>query len=268
VSIVNIDGVCGNGVVDGSEPCEPIGNQPQTCSYGEMNCTYCTSNCTEAEGTVTGYCGDGAVQPNQGEACDPAVNACCDNACQTNTAFCEPDCLIISRYAEGVGFNKGVEIYNCGSQTEPLEGIVMCVYQNDYTSCSAKYRYSGTLAADDTFSICNSRVTDPDARDACDDFESNVTRFNGDDRLALFADVDGNGYFDEELDVMLDAFGELAVRGVRAGNAKWADLRAERCDFTPYLGTEAFDVRSSYETQFSPVTPFANFGTPPNQGCP
>jgi hypothetical protein len=307
VSIVSIDGVCGNGIVDGSEPCEPMPGESMSCPYGDMSCTYCTDSCTEAAGTVsgfcgdgtvqageeecdgptercaygqmscttcssscrevagqlTGYCGDGTVQSNQGEACDPASSACCDNNCQLDGSDCTPDCLVISHYLEGAGFNKALSIYNCGPQAESLAGVKFCLYRNADTVCSQYYSFSGTIAPGDVVTICNSQASDTNANTVCDDFESNVTQFNGDDRIALFLDLDGNDFFSPG-DTVIDAFGELDRQPFFED--EWRDRGYQRCNFSTYSGSGAWDVL----TYFTQVTGTQMFflDDVPTAGCP
>ncbi len=310
VSIVNIDGVCGNGVVDGPEACEPQPNQSTQCAYGEMSCTYCTAaceaqpgtvtgycgdgtvqsanedcdeptrpcpygqmscracrNCQDVAGTVSGYCGDGNVQTAQGEQCDPGSNPCCDSNCMPSTSECIPDCLIISEYYEGPGMDKAVEIHNCGTETESLTGITLCLYQNADTSCTRFYEFSGTIAPGAVTTVCNSNISDPNAATRCDAMEGNVTQFNGDDRLALFMDFDGDHVYDPANEVMLDAFGQLANRPL---DTIWADEVFQRCDFGLYLGTSPFNVDTFYKrvcNGFCPFDPMSDFGVAPVEGC-
>ena len=71
---------CGNGIVDPDEACDKGTDNGKTdCDYGQESCTVCTTECTTAAGTVTGFCGDGIVQSN--EACDKAVSSSCSDDC-------------------------------------------------------------------------------------------------------------------------------------------------------------------------------------------
>ncbi len=66
LTIVSVDGVCGNGVVDGDEACDESEPEDRRCGYGERSCVYCTGFCQEAPGAVTGFCGDGVIQEEEG----------------------------------------------------------------------------------------------------------------------------------------------------------------------------------------------------------
>lgn len=314
VSIVSVDGVCGNGTIDGNEACEPSGSESTECEYGEESCTYCTDTCQEMAGSVigfcgdgqvqsgfeqcdeaptrcpygqmscqscntqcqlgpgelTGYCGDGRVQGANGEECDFASSACCDNNCKQDLSSCTPDCLIISEYMEAPGDNKAIEIYNCGSATESLGQIDICLVRNEATTCSTSFQFTGNIAPGDTKVLCHSNLNYPDGNAICDFRNTNVPSFNGDDRLALYVDTDGNGSFNPAQDVILDAFGQLSTEPL----SSWVDVFYDRCNFTPFDGMSSFDVDSyysqrcgvgglcNYETNFS-----ATFGKPPTQGC-
>jgi hypothetical protein len=73
VALTSIDGVCGNGAVDGAEACEPTGMND--CELGQMDCMVCNNSCELVPGNVTGFCGDGAVQAAQ-EQCDGPTMPC------------------------------------------------------------------------------------------------------------------------------------------------------------------------------------------------
>jgi hypothetical protein len=87
IELTNIDGVCANGVVDGQEECEPHEFEFQYCDYGTQSCEYCQANCTLAQGTPVGFCGDGVVQDGH-EECEPDSSACCTETCELDDANC------------------------------------------------------------------------------------------------------------------------------------------------------------------------------------
>ena len=74
VALTNIDGVCGNSVVDGDEPCEPDGSTG--CPGGERTCMVCTNNCEWIQTDGSSFCGDGETQQEDGEECDEAERLC------------------------------------------------------------------------------------------------------------------------------------------------------------------------------------------------
>jgi alpha-tubulin suppressor-like RCC1 family protein len=102
VRLTLVDGVCGNGVVDGREPCEP-GGEEEPCVYGMETCApTCTEACEELPRESPGFCGDGVLQAEH-EECEGAyaeAPACTDlelgygtyacdvETCQNDTSEC------------------------------------------------------------------------------------------------------------------------------------------------------------------------------------
>jgi alpha-tubulin suppressor-like RCC1 family protein len=102
VALTSVDGVCGNGTVDGAEACEPDG--VNDCELGQMDCMVCNTSCQLVPGNVTGFCGDGVIQPENAEECDEPTAPCpygqmscmsCDAQCKRVagqlTGFCGDD---------------------------------------------------------------------------------------------------------------------------------------------------------------------------------
>ena len=98
---------CGDGFVGPGEQCDAAEQNADTCSYGVQSCTVCSTLCQTQAG-VTTFCGDGVLQPGDGEVCDDGGNGrCLDNcsncgalfsgaACDRCTAgenFAMPDCV-------------------------------------------------------------------------------------------------------------------------------------------------------------------------------
>jgi hypothetical protein len=92
---------------------------------------------------------------------------------------------------------------------------------------------------------------------------SSVTNFNGDDRLIVFEDVDGDGSFALATDKVMDTFGQVAVR---PASRIWENVTYRRCDFSPFDGTQnMFNVDALYIG--AAVDDFSNLGTAPTMGC-
>ncbi len=83
VTLTNVDGVCGNGVVDGAEPCEPGGSTE--CAPGEQTCMVCNNSCELVETDGTSFCGDNITQTGNGEECDEPEQPCAygEESCMT-----------------------------------------------------------------------------------------------------------------------------------------------------------------------------------------
>ncbi|MGM0555401.1 MAG: amidohydrolase family protein [Myxococcota bacterium] len=175
-------------------------------------------------------------------------------------------CLIISEYIEGSGSdNKAVELYNCGATDFDLTNFGICLVSNQNTTCNATANFSATsLPSDEVYTVCKS--TTGDAVDAikndCDEEISSVMNFNGNDRLVVFRDEDGDGSYDDSVDVLTDAFGQPSVE---PSGTPWADTLYRRCNLTPYDTTTAFDV-STYYNSYGP-TETSDWGSKPTEAC-
>ncbi|MGB0592105.1 MAG: hypothetical protein ACPGU1_20675 [Myxococcota bacterium] len=76
--------MCGDGVVEGLEACEPEDDASLSCVYGEVACEVCLE-CQWGPGEVVGSCGDGITQSDF-EDCDDGNGASGDG--------CLPDCTL------------------------------------------------------------------------------------------------------------------------------------------------------------------------------
>jgi len=296
IQLTNVDGVCSNGVVDGNEACEP-GTASSSCAYGERSCSYCSSSCQMVAGTVTGYCGDGTkqaqeecdepsqpctygqascqtcsqckliagtpqycgdgvVQTSKGEECDGSV--CCNSSCKTDINSCDV-CLLISEYYEGPGNDKAIELYNCETTPIYLNGIHLCAITNAETTCAVSQALTGIIPPGGTRTYCNAGGMIPAMY--CDVQDSASTAFNGDDRLALFLNLDKMPGLSTN-DAVIDAFGELATRPF---DLIWANTTYSRCNFTPYNGVGSWDVSGFFEVTTS--LQYTDLGTPPSSTC-
>ena len=169
------------------------------------------------------------------------------------------ECLKISEYIEGSSNNKAIELYNCGSNDLDLTDIKVCVISNGSTACGAVLDLTGMLPSAEVTGICQPQL-DMSKVDASDcDYSSTVANFNGNDRLLIFKDTDGNDAPDAPTDI-LDAFGQTTVE---PSSSEWADMTLRRCDFaTHYDGTTAFDYTLYYEKAMT-VDDFSTFGDLP-----
>lgn len=137
---------CGDGIIDrencngfgencrvtsgANEACDNGTNNGKTaCEYGEENCKVCTTDCTETDGTITAYCGDGIIQREDCDGfniCDEniTVNCCivteginesCDDGQDNGTpGHCRAGCYSGSEYC-GDGDKTGDEICDDGT---------------------------------------------------------------------------------------------------------------------------------------------------------
>ncbi|GAM64264.1 extracellular deoxyribonuclease xds [Vibrio ishigakensis] len=95
--------------------------------------------------------------------------------------------IIISEVVEGSSYNKAIEIANVGDQTITLNGYKLQKETNFGGEWSSDYELDGiTLAPMTTYVIGHNHANvDPDLQARVDDFNGNITNFNGDDPLRL-----------------------------------------------------------------------------------
>lgn len=139
--IDDTDGVCcGNGVIDDGEMCDGIGVECATINPLLTGWTNCTGACTYNIEMCTGStCGNGSLESELGETCDPSVAGSLEN-CRENCTFCgdnvlqfdqgetcersDPWCRLTSCTYCGDGFvqlEDGEECEPRGSQTNTCE---------------------------------------------------------------------------------------------------------------------------------------------------
>lgn len=192
-----------------------------------------------------------------------------DDTANITIAAGVPGCLIISEMIEGSGnFNKAFELYNCSGGELDLDEFTVCIVSNAATNCSnALALPTRTLGAQEVVTICKSTsgtADDPvdDIANNCEIEAVNVANHNGDDRIVVFKDTNGNGQVDNG-ETVADVFGDIATR---PGSTIWGDKTYRRCDFTPHNGLGSFDVDVLYTTH--PRNDATDFGVAPVQGCP
>ena len=62
---------CGNSRREGPETCDDGNRVTELCTYGQEACMVCDGDCQQVAGEVF-FCGDGALQSDEGETCDDA----------------------------------------------------------------------------------------------------------------------------------------------------------------------------------------------------
>ena len=126
VTLTNIDGVCGNTVVDGDEVCEPDGSTG--CPAGERTCMVCTTNCELVETDGSSFCGDGQTQEDNGEECDEPERPCDygEESCQTCRACKWVDGQVTGFCGDGKVQGSAGEA--CDEPTKPCDyGKMSCM---------------------------------------------------------------------------------------------------------------------------------------------
>lgn len=151
-------GDCGNGTVEGEEECEP---DPEVleCEYGLESCMICSDLCTLVEGD-TSFCGDGLVDTDFDEECDPP-DATCDDACH--------DALPAHCFNTAV---DGTETdINCGGDCDPCHGDQRC---RDDDDCAVEFpECGGTIFCEVAMGLCFETSgcddSDPCTEDLCEE---------------------------------------------------------------------------------------------------
>lgn len=164
------------------------------------------------------------------------------------TATADPNapCLLFSEYVEGSSSNKGVEIHNCGTADVNLADIHLCWENNSNTTCDTAVALgtSGVLAAGDVITACTTAWALAPACDVQFAFPAPVY-FNGDDRVGLFRDINGDGEFgagEPLYDFILESgFNDPSDPGE---NVTWR-RRADAC--TSFDGQSAFTPTDFYD---------------------
>jgi hypothetical protein len=180
----------------------------------------------------------------------------------------DDSCLIISEVLEASGaYNKAVELTNCGERPARLADHGLCLVRNDDRACTRTATLADVeLPPGETWVVCRSlrdHAADPYPWlvERCDEAHAGVVDFNGDDRVLVFRDADGDGAFDADADTALDMLGRMAFRPTWM---PWADVDLRRCDPTPYDGVTGtwYDEADFFE----PFTRHAydHLGVPPD----
>ncbi len=223
----------------------------------------CVDTCVDGsfacDGTGVSQCydtdGDGCVEQGAPIPC-PTGSTCEAGECVELAG----ECLILSEVIEGDSNNKAVEIYNCGGPIS-LDDIWYCSAQNGVANCNRYLSLSGTLAPGEMRVLCHSSITSS-VRSLCDEQDTAV-QFNGNDRIVVFRDVDGDEELDRAVDEVFDAFGETSRQ---PSSEIWSDTTYRRCTADTYDGTGSFDVTRYYSEHGT--DDFSQLGDPPDlSGC-
>ena len=134
---------CGDGFVGPGESKDDADENTDTCDYGVQSCTVCSTLCQTQAG-VTTFCGDGVLQPGDGEVCDDGGEGRCLNNCSE----CGPlftgdgcnECTAGINFALPLCAECAARLY--GENCEPLEGLDNGIYYDSasrlqWESCAA-----------------------------------------------------------------------------------------------------------------------------------
>lgn len=141
--------ICGDGLVVGLEACDHGGAITENCEYGQTSCEVCNEVCMNVPG-MTSFCGDGATDAAEGEACDDGNTQSgdgCSERCQLEAEPCEgDDCEPLPACGDGVVQpGEGCDDDN----VEPGDG------------CSASCQVESGYECEGEPSVCDPEGVDP-----------------------------------------------------------------------------------------------------------
>ena len=126
-------GVCGNGVPEWpyGEHCDDGNTDDDTeCPYGLPTCTMCSADCsTDLPGLSGSYCGDGVVDADEGELCDPGEDPSCPANCGQSACDDPATCFHVRYYPGDGPFNESIRphfvLTNSSSEPVSLAGLTI-----------------------------------------------------------------------------------------------------------------------------------------------
>jgi hypothetical protein len=176
-----------------------------------------------------------------------------------------PACFVVSEYVEGAGtYTKGIELYNCGNARTGKD-VGVCLVRNGDSSCSVTTMSDvDEVPAKGVVTLCRSlegRTGDPvvEFKERCDVQIGTAASFNGDDRMIVFQDIDGDSKFGTS-DVVLDVFGAVPTQ---PDGMPWSNvvLRRVKADANTNLGSTSFETLKWFSAH--PSDDFSDFGVAP-----
>ncbi|KKQ39420.1 MAG: hypothetical protein US58_C0033G0004, partial [Candidatus Magasanikbacteria bacterium GW2011_GWA2_37_8] len=206
-SVTNNLRVCGNGVVEAGEDCDPIGG-PSVVSRCGLNCLFLGNSSTAPNISTSdlGLCGDGFVSSTRGEECDPrspttSLRLGCTNNCLHTGSKTKTESTNINNSICGsgeIGAGEDCDLGIVASSVNPLSAAgcsPQCLHRGTRLStkwCSdnrptfggfdqTAYNTACALA----YSQCGDRVVNPDEDPGCDDPDNGWDSTRCDERCLL-----------------------------------------------------------------------------------
>jgi hypothetical protein len=180
---------CSNGADDNGDSLADCADplcESQSCGPNGLTCS--SGVCACPGGTTESACGD--VTDND---CDGLVD-CVDPDCASEPSCMLTGTLIFSEYVEGTMTRKALEIFNATGQPYDMaaHGCVVHRYTNAATMPGATIDLTGTLAADDTYVLCNPMSVQPGDSGGIPaaqcDIDDSAINHNGNDSYDLTCD--------------------------------------------------------------------------------
>jgi len=267
---VTTNGATRSGAPSGTAAGTTAGSPDATASGGTAGTTV-GSTAGSASGTTAGSTagassGSTGGTPPGTTAGSTAGTTAGSTAGTTDGGVASPTtCLLISEYLEGASNDKALEIWNHCATAVSVASVRICLESNAGATCTRDSALTGSIAAGQVLVVCNAGFSSS----ACDTTATAVD-FNGNDRVALYLDTNGNGVIDRASDQLVEAFGRLGQpppSGVVGGGANpWADVDLRRKACARFLSTGDFDAALTYST--APYTSTSHLGVAPSLSCP
>ena len=159
---------CGDGKRQSGEACDngetganPNGNTE--CAYGKTSCKVCSTDCQNESDGNTYFCGDGKIDTDYGEKCDP------QKADDPNSPYCSDNCKqIVGRCGDGLP--NGNEECDNGETGPNPNGNTRCAYgEKECEVCTTDCK----IAAGTETSYCGNGGIDESNGEKCDDRQNN-----------------------------------------------------------------------------------------------
>lgn len=145
-------------------------------------------------------------------------------------------CARLAGYLEGEGFDKAVTVSSCQGAPIPSGALGLCLEANAShlglgVPCEQSVMITSELDGFMTqpWAVCHADISDLWSA-SCDQLTDRALNFNGDDRVLLFQDLDGDQRFTMGRDALLDWVGTL---GRQPAGRPWADVVLLRRDMSP-----------------------------------
>ena len=162
----------------------------------------------------------------------------------------EPHCARLAGYLEGEAFDKALSVTLCTERSAPALSFGLCLEANgerlrEGEPCQKSVMIDAALSPSQRspLVICHPDISEP-LRGRCELFDDRALGFNGDDRVILFQDLNGDQQFTLGVDLVVDWIGQL---GQQPAGRPWAERLLLRRDLTLLSpgtdGSEAFESR-------------------------
>ena len=153
---------CGDSYLTEDETCDDGNDVTELCDYGATECMVCDSACQYVSGP-TRYCGDGALNAEEGEECDNANLNADDAGCL--------DACISATCGDGLlrmDLPEGIEGYEACDDGEGNNDLGACLSDCVVASCGDGFRRQDIAQGEVGYEACDDGTEDSEICDAFD----------------------------------------------------------------------------------------------------